>query len=990
MDDDWLLGRDAIADPAPAVTQSGPIGNKLAERTGARLLNEVHAGVGVVRDGRFLFVNSRLAQMLGYRVEEMSCLLDVFEIVHPSDRERVLEKVAHRQAGTPELAYDIRALRKDGGILDLSVCGRRIDFEGESADLVTLTDVTELKEALRSADWQARMLAQTEVLCASGSIEVDLEHGRLTFSSGLCSLLGIPTMTSPVACRRAMQWLSEADRGVAYAAWRSAKVGQPFELQLRVLRADGSRCVVHHRGLIEPAGDGLPRHGVAILQDVTAQRDAERRIDELANCNEVSGLPNRASLLERMGADMLAAAAQNATLTLLALEVPQVDLVRISLGYAAADLLAMALAERLAKAVGPGNLLAHLGGGEFAVLVRHERDADVSTVLELARHIEAALGPPEQVGASEVFLSHAIGVAAAPADARTGLELLESARSAARDVTGSAVDRICFFSPHSNQLAIRRLAVEAALRHAMQRDELEVFYQPQINLRSGAMTAVEALLRWRSPDLGDVEPSEFIPIAEETGQIIAIGEWVFRRACMQAVAWRCAGMQGLRVNVNVSAAQLAQADLVQRFQVLLSETGAEPSMLGVEVTESSLISDVTSAARSLSALRALGVEIALDDFGTGYSNLNTLRSLPIDVIKIDRSYVHDVTAAPADVSVTRAVIAMAHSLQMRVLAEGVETEGQVALLIANHCDAMQGYFYSPAISAADIGTLWRERRSLPEHCVSRPLRQRTLLLVDDEESIVASLKRLLRRSGYRIVTAFSAAEGLLRLAEVDVDVIVSDQRMPGMTGVEFLRRAKALYPDTVRIVLSGYTELQSITDAINEGAIYKFLTKPWEDDLLRANIDEAFRQKELSDENRRLDREVRAANLELADVNRRLERALATQREQVTLAQRQGSGAREALFSVPVPLIGLDEDDMIAFVNAACTRLMPHLAALLGSDVPDPLRRLLDLADGQALDLDLEGTVYRCVCQSMPGMTGARGRLIALSLQAADGQPPSV
>lgn len=954
------------------------------------LVNEVHAGVGIVREGRFVFANPHLAHMLGYGIAELVDLPSAVEVVHPLDRGRVIEQVVLRQAGTPDQPYDIRAVRKDGSVVELRVCGRRIVFEGRKADLVTLTDVTEVKQALRIAGWKARMLAQTETLCTSGSVEVDMDHGRFTFSTGLCALLGAPLMNRDLARAQAMQWLPEDERVAVYGAWRNAKVGQPFELQHRVRHADGSHRVVHHRGLVEPGLDGLPLRGVAILQDITAQRDAESRIRELANYNDVSGLPNRASLLDCLGEDLQAFATPGATLTLLAMEIPQVDQVRASLGYAAADMLIRALAARLAKAIPSADMLAHLSAGEFAVLVRPERSADPNTLLELSRRIEAELRLPEQVGASEIGLSHSIGVAIGPADGTTGIRLLEAARSALSDVANPAVDRIRFFSPQSSQPAIRRMAIEAALRHALQRNELEVFYQPQINLRSGMMTAVEALLRWKSPELGDIAPSEFIAIAEQTGQIIAIGDWVLRRACTQAAAWQRCGMQDLRVNVNVSASQLAQPGLAQRIQALLLETGADPSLLGVEITESTLISDVTNAARCLNALRALGVEIALDDFGTGYSNLNTLRSLPIDVIKIDRSYVHDVTAPPADVSVTRAVITLAHSLQMRVLAEGVETEGEVALLIANHCDAMQGFFYSPAVAAADIETLWHERRSLPGNCVSRPPRQRTLLLVDDEESIVASLKRLLRRSGYQIVTAYSAAEGLKRLAEVDVDVIVSDQRMPGMTGVEFLRRAKKLYPDTVRIVLSGYTELQSITDAINEGAIYKFLTKPWDDDLLRANIDEAFRQKELTDENRRLDREVHAAILELADVNHRLERALASQRELVSLAESQGSGAREALFSVPVPLIGLDEDGMIAFVNADCARLMPDIALMLGCDaqesLPDALKTLLKLPDGQSLNLDLDGTAYRCECRSVRGTTGARGRLIALSPQDADAQ----
>ncbi|HEX5685867.1 MAG TPA: EAL domain-containing protein [Ideonella sp.] len=546
-------------------------------------------------------------------------------------------------------------------------------------------------------------------------------------------------------------------------------------------------------------------------------------------------------------------------------------------------------------------------------------------------------------------------------------------------------------SPKPTDAEQRVAALGAALGQALDQQELSLHYQPQIDLRSGAMYGVEALLRWHSAALGQVAPDEFIAVAEQTGHMAAIGEWVLRTACAQAAAWRRAGMSGLRIAVNISGRQLEQDDLAQRIQAILLETGADPAMLGVEVTEAMLVGDATRAARTLHALRAIGMEISLDDFGTGYSNLSVLRSLPIDVLKIDRSYVHDVTAAPAKVSVTRAVITMAHSLHMKVLAEGVETEGQLALLMANRCDAIQGYFFSRPVSAQDIEALWQEKRSLPSKYITAPPRQRTLLLVDDEENIVAALRRSLRRGGYRILTANSAAEGLQRLAECEVDVIVSDQRMPGMTGVEFLRRAKTLYPGTVRIVLSGYTELQSITDAINEGAIYKFLTKPWEDDLLRANIEEAFRQKEMADENCRLDLEVRKANEELAEVNQRLESALAEQRKQLKLIEARGSSALELLLSVPVPLIGIDDEGLVAFVNRDAELLLPECTALVGRDadeaLPPALRPMLQWPDEVPATLILNGQPCRCISRTMTADGDTRGRLLLVIPNATAAEP---
>ncbi|MGM9491030.1 EAL domain-containing protein [Ideonella sp. YS5] len=539
----------------------------------------------------------------------------------------------------------------------------------------------------------------------------------------------------------------------------------------------------------------------------------------------------------------------------------------------------------------------------------------------------------------------------------------------------------------------RRQAMAQALAGAVRRGELSLHYQPQVDLRNGTMYGVEALLRWHSPEFGAVWPAEFIPVAEQHELIVEIGDWVLRRACEQAAAWRRAGVGHLRVSVNVSAHQLAQGDLARRVQEALLDAGTPPQLLGIEVTETMLVLDAARAARELHALRAIGVQISLDDFGTGYSNLSLLRALPIDVIKIDRSYVDDVTAAPNQVSITRAVIRMAHSLQMKVLAEGVETEGQLALLVSGGCDAMQGHCFSPALEAEAIAELWHARPVFDAPCLQRGgPRQRTVLLVDDEESILASLRRLLRRDGYRILTATSAAEGLLQLAGNEVDVIVSDQRMPHMTGVEFLRRAKQLYPDTVRIVLSGYTELESITAAINEGAIYKFLTKPWEDQLLRANIDEAFRQKAMADENRRLSRQLHDANEELAGLNERLTEALATEHERTQLVETGLGGAVDMLIKLPGALLGVDEFGCVSFVNREAEALWPARPPLLGQDassaLPPALAPLLAEPEDCGRTFENDGVSYHCRIRVLRDGPSC-GRLLLITPLASLQEPGS-
>jgi EAL domain-containing protein (putative c-di-GMP-specific phosphodiesterase class I)/CheY-like chemotaxis protein len=520
---------------------------------------------------------------------------------------------------------------------------------------------------------------------------------------------------------------------------------------------------------------------------------------------------------------------------------------------------------------------------------------------------------------------------------------------------------------------------EDTLRDAIDGEFLVLHYQPQLSVKTGQIVGVEALVRLQHPQLGLVGPLHFIPIAERTGLIEPLGEWVMREACRQARDWNEAGLQLGRTAINLSGCQLQQADVVERIEAILLETGVDPKLIGIEVTESMLMHDVQHVARALTQLKAIGLEISIDDFGTGYSSLSYLRNLPIDVVKIDRSFVNDVTASPQSVSMTRAIINMAHSLHLKVLAEGVETQGQLALLVENRCDQIQGFLFSKPVVASEIESMVREGRCLSPDMIGHQSTPRTLLLVDDEPSISASLRRLLRRDGYKIVMANSGPEGLQRLAENDVDVIVSDQRMPGMTGVEFLRRAKELYPDTVRIVLSGYTELQYITDAVNEGAIYKFLTKPWDDELLREQIAEAFRRKELADDNRRLDIQVKQANRDLAEVNNRLQSALDSQREQITRDEARIDMAREVLECIPIPVLGIDVEGVVAFVNAQAERIIAPASVLIGELAVEVLpAQLRNGSCGVPMNVVLDDKAYQALYRDITCDEGVRGQLLVL------------
>ena len=963
-------------------TESGavPGGCHLTGEDAVRLIEHSQTGHFVVQDDRIVYANPTLANLLGWNVDEL--VGQPHEVTTPLEwRERTREIVARRLAGRDGRPGQMPFLRRDGSRFDTRIFATLVQFAGRPAVLVTLHDIAELTSALRLASWNAEMLARTESLCRSGSFEVSLPDGQVLPSSGLRELVGWPGSTD-MAQLDALEWIPPDEREFVAGIWRTATPGEPFDFQHRVLTSTGQRLIVLHRGRVEDDGTG-GRRGVAMLQDITSQREAELRLQELATHDEVTGLPNRAAFLDQVDAAIVSAGWDERLVVLLTIDVPRIGELRDRMGFGAGDALAMALASRLQQERGEGESVAHLGNQEFALLLELPQAVDdlKAVVMKRANALRLALEAPVQIASTEIFARCVIGVASFPGDARQPTELLELAQTARLRATPKA--SVVLYQPDSNVRALREMRIEASLRQAIDGDELELHYQPQVDMSTGTVAGAEALLRWTSPVIGSVSPAEFIPIAERTGLIGGLSEWVLRRVCRQIADWRAAGVPVVRIGVNFSPSQLQRRDLASHIQAILLETGVDPSALGVEVTEGTVMADATHAAAVLSEIKALGIEVSLDDFGTGFSSLSCLRSLPIDVVKVDRSFVYDVTAAPADVSVTRAIITMAHALQIKVLAEGVETEGQLSLLAANRCDLFQGYWFSRALTADDFAALLREDRRLPERFVTRVRNSRTLLLVDDEEGILASLKRLLRRDGYTIVTANSAAQGLQRLAEYEVDVIVSDQRMPGMTGVEFLRRIKELYPHTIRMVLSGYTEMQSIIDAVNEGAIYKFLTKPWDDSRLREHIAEAFRQKDLADENRRLARQVENANADYLALNARLETLLEQQRDEAELLTLAAAGTRDALEALPAPVLVVDADDTLAFVNQEARRLLPQVAGEIGRPAVEVLpanlwRAMRNAPTAEPLVVDLAGQEHHLVTRSLMRNGAVHGQILLL------------
>jgi diguanylate cyclase (GGDEF)-like protein/PAS domain S-box-containing protein len=582
---------------------------------------------------------------------------------------------------------------------------------------------------------------------------------------------------------------------------------------------------------------GAPVHYLGMATDLRQLRHHEERLQRLVHYDPLTGLPNRLLLEARLQHALERAGREGNRAAVLVIDLDQFKIINDSFGHAAGDDLLVAVTRRLQTRLREEDTLSRLAGDQFVLVLEslHEYQ-EAETV---ARDIQASLETPFILpDGGKAYVRASVGISVYPQDGVTAQALLVGADAAVHRAKELGGKQFCYYTSAFNVQARATLVMEEALRHALAREEFVLYYQPKVDLRSGRIAGAEALIRWQRPDYGMVPPLQFIPAAEKNGLIEGIGAWVIRDACRQMRAWREAGLAEIRVAVNVSARQFRCGGLEEVIVEALAHYGVEPRHLMLELTESMLMAGPEEAVARMTALKRIGVRLSLDDFGTGYSSLAYLSRFPIDQMKIDCSFVRDIVTDPGAAIIATSVIALAHRMRLGVVAEGVETEAQAGYLRQNGCDEMQGFLFSKPVPAEEFAELARRGRNLP--APEAPLQSRTLLIVDDDLLTLAALQRMLDDEGYRVLAAADGHEGLELLAKNQVQVILSDQRMPGMSGTEFLCRVKALYPDTVRMILSGYAELETVVEAVNEGAIYKFFGKPWDADQLRAQIRDAF------------------------------------------------------------------------------------------------------------------------------------------------------
>ena len=608
--------------------------------------------------------------------------------------------------------------------------------------------------------------------------------------------------------------------------------------------------------------------------DISERRAAQESVSYMANYDALTGLPNRRYLQRRLRVKLQRAKDEGRRLTLLCIDLDRFGRINAVLGSAGGDEVLRILSARIAACLSPGDKLVRFDGDEFIAELDLEASNDEAAV-RVARVLLDAIAAPIVFEDREVFVTASIGVASADPDHTDADVLLRNAGVALdRAKTGGRNSYAVYAQEHGDP-DLQGFELEAALRHAVSRNELHLVYQPQVDMSSGRIVGVEALLRWEHPVHGAVSPSRFIPIAEETGLIGPIGDWVLKTACSTAAEWHRAGLSSVRMTVNISARQLQQADFAERVVQVLQDAQLDPRRFGVEVTESLLMQRVEEAAAQLRTLRAKGIEIALDDFGTGFSSLSCLRRLPIDVVKIDRSLVPGITASSEALSITRAIIAMAHSLGMKAHAEGIETESQLELLAANHCDRFQGYHFSAPVSADEIESMLRAGRTLQVPEWRRGAGVRTVLVVDDERWVLDKLRRQIFRrfaDSVRVETFLDARSALERLRKDSVDVIISDLHMPVTDGIALLGQARNIQPNAVRMLLLGPADLGRAVDDERQVDVFRYVSKPWVADHLLTHLQAALDHVEQARANLVLGDAMRGARYQPSPVETELRR----------------------------------------------------------------------------------------------------------------------
>jgi len=677
-----------------------------------------HAPAGFARvapDGRFLWANARLCNLLGVPLARVRGL-DIHDVMPAPDRDWAATQLSRLLAGEIDHYVDERECLRPGD-------GRRVPVlctvtqipgseDGEPAHLACvvqdLDEITAARAALQSSEARQRLAATVVDNTAEGVVVTDANSRILSVNAAVTRLLGYTEAELLGKTPRVFK-SGRHDRAFYEAMWASMRQTGHWQGEIWNRRKNGEVFPEYMSlsAVRDPAGEVT--HYVCMFTDISEEKAQQRQLEYLAHNDALTGLSNRAWFGRQLDQVVQEARASGEHIAVLLLNLDRFKDVNDSYGHTTGDAVLRHIARQVQTALRPGDVLGRLAGDELAVVARHLRHADGAAAV--ARNLISAVAEPwRSPDGFEVVAGVSVGICMFPEHADTSELLLQGAHAAVYGAKALGRGAWCFFHEAMTQAARERLALESRLRLALTQGHLVMVYQPQVDIATGRILGAEALVRWNDPEEGMISPARFIPVAETSGVIGPLGEWVLREVCRQGQQWRAQGLPDLTLAVNVSPRQFHLTDLAGCASGALADSGFPPELLELEITETALAERTEEEARQvLTRLRGLGLRIAVDDFGTGYSSLAQLKRFPIDVLKIDQGFIRDIPQSEDDMAISAAIIAMGHSMGLSVLAEGVETEGQLAFLRERGCDSYQGYLCSRPLAADDFAALLQAR-----------------------------------------------------------------------------------------------------------------------------------------------------------------------------------------------------------------------------------------------------------------------------------------